>query len=488
VTPRFDSVLIANRGEIALRIVRACRDLGLRSVAVYAEADARSPHVRLADRALPIGPTPAAQSYLDPERILAAAREAGAQAVHPGYGFLSENAAFAAACRDAGLVFVGPPPEAIAAMGEKVAARSRMAAAGVPIVPGTGALTSDEAAASAAAEVGYPVLVKASAGGGGMGMRVVGSAAELPAALAACRRTAAAAFGDPTVFLERYVDDPRHIEIQVLADAEGRTVHLGERECSVQRRHQKILEECPSTACSPSLRERMGAAAVQAAQAVGYVNAGTVEFIVSGGDFYFLEMNTRLQVEHPVTECVYGVDLVALQLRIAQGDPLPFGQSDLVSRGWAIECRVNAEVPWRGFVPNPGRVRAYHEPQGPGVRVDSSLIGPAEVSAAYDPLIAKLVVHGEDRGQAIARARRALLEFWVDGVSTTIPYHAALLDDADFVAGRLTTGFIERHPGLAEQAQRWSMGQRERWQGVLADPLARVAAVAAATAAAGERR
>ncbi len=485
----FDTVLVANRGEIALRVVRACRDLGLRSVAVYSDADRLSPHVRLADQAVAIGPTPAAQSYLDPARLLAAARESGAQAVHPGYGFLSENAAFAAACREQGLVFVGPPPEAIAAMGEKVAARERMAAAGVPIVPGSGALGDDLSAATAAARVGYPILVKASSGGGGMGMRVVRLPGELPAALEACRRTAQAAFGDPTIFLERYVDEPRHVEIQVVADGQGRTVHLGERECSIQRRHQKIVEECPSTACTPELRERMGAAAVRAARAVGYVNAGTVEFIVSHGDFYFLEMNTRLQVEHPVTELVYGVDLVALQLRIAQGEPLPFDREPPAPRGWAIECRVNAEVPWRGFLPNPGRVRAYHEPQGPGVRVDSALVGPAEVGAAYDPLIAKLVVHGADRAQAIARARRALAEFWVDGITTTIPYHAVLLADPDFAAGRLTTAFIERHPQLAESARAWATGQRESLRGLWPDPRGLVAAVAAATAdAEGGRR
>ena len=487
MTAAFDTVLVANRGEIALRVVRACRDLGLQSVAVYSEADARSPHVLFADRAVAIGPTQVSDSYLDPERILGAARTAGAQAVHPGYGFLSENADFAQACRDAGLTFVGPPPAAIRAMGEKVRARERMAAAGVPIVPGSGALAEDDRGEAAAAQIGYPVVVKASSGGGGMGMRVVRGPDGLAAAVAACRRTAAVAFGDPTVFLERYVDEPRHVEIQVLADRDGRTVHLGERECSIQRRHQKILEESPSTVCSAELRERMGRAAVQAARAVGYVNAGTVEFIVSHGDFYFLEMNTRLQVEHPVTELTYGVDLVALQLRIAQGEPLPFAQRGLRPRGWTIECRVNAEVPWRGFLPNPGRVRAYHEPQGPGVRIDSGLVGPGEVSSAYDPLLAKLIVHGADRSEAIQRARRALLEFWVDGITTTIPYHAVLLADPDFVEGRLSTAFIEQHPGLAARAEAWAASQRAHLEGQWPDPRLPLAAAAAAVAADDER-
>ncbi len=480
--PVFDTVLVANRGEIAVRVIRACRDLGLRSVAVHSDADREEAHVRLADAAVAIGPAPASQSYLLAERIVAAAREAGAQAVHPGYGFLSEKPALARACAAAGLTFIGPPPDAMAAMGEKVAARQRMEAAGVPVVPGTGAVTSDAQAIAAAADLGFPLLVKASAGGGGLGMRLVRAAAELGPALAGARRTAAAAFGDETVFLERFVEDPRHIEIQVLADAHGHTIHLGERECSIQRRHQKILEESPSTAVSPELRARMGATAVRAAEAVGYVNAGTVEFIESHGAFYFLEMNTRLQVEHPVTEAVTGLDLVALQLRIAAGEPLPLTQADVHPRGWAIECRVNAEDPWRGFRPAPGRVVAYHEPSGPGVRVDGALAGPGTISPYYDPLIAKLVVHGESRAQAIARARRALLEFWIAGIPTTIPYHAALLADPDFAAGRLTTAFIDGHPALLDTARAFAEAQAERWRG-FGRSGARVAAVAAAVAA-----
>jgi len=478
----FDTVLVANRGEIAVRVIRACRDLGLRSVAVYSDADHDAAHVRLADAAVAIGPAPATQSYLLADRIVAAARESGAQAIHPGYGFLSEKPALAEACARAGLTFIGPPPEAMAAMGAKVAARQRMEAAGVPVVPGTDAITSDAQAAAAAADIGFPLLVKASAGGGGLGMRLVRAAAELAPALAAARRTAAAAFGDETVFLERYVEDPRHIEIQVMADSHGHTIHLGERECSIQRRHQKILEESPSTAVSPELRRRMGETAVRAAEAVGYVNAGTVEFIESRGAFYFLEMNTRLQVEHPVTEAVTGLDLVALQLRIAAGEPLPLRQGDVRQRGWAIECRVNAEDPWRGFRPAPGRVTAYHEPSGPGVRVDGALLGPGTVSPYYDPLIAKLVVHGESRAQAIARARRALLEFWIAGIPTTIPYHAALLADPDFVAGRLTTDFIETHPALVDAARVFADAQAQRWHG-LGRSGARIAAVTAAIAA-----
>ncbi len=393
----FTKVLVANRGEIALRVIRCCRDLGIRSVAAHSEADRGAAFTLLADEAVELGPAAPAESYLNIDRIIRAAHSTGAEAIHPGYGFLSENQAFARACADAGIVFIGPPPEAMAAMGEKVPARERMRSSGVPIVPGSGALTDPGEALRVAAQIGYPVLIKASAGGGGIGMRVIRDPAELRSGLEAARSTAERAFGDATVFLERYVDEPRHIEIQVLADAHGTVVHLGERECSIQRRHQKILEEAPSVVVDSETRARMGEAAVTAARAVGYVNAGTVEFIYSKGDFYFLEMNTRLQVEHPVTEAVYSLDLVAEQLRVAAGEPLGLRQEDIVPRGHAIECRINAEDFERGFLPSPGRVSGYHEPSGPGVRVDSSLIGPGVVSPSYDPMIAKLIVWGPTR-------------------------------------------------------------------------------------------
>jgi len=476
----FHKVLVANRGEIALRVVRACRDLGVASVAVHSQADRGAAFVRLADEAVEIGPPPAAESYLVIERILDAAKRTGAEAIHPGYGFLSENQAFAQACADAGIVFIGPPPEAMAAMGEKVPARERMAAAGVPIVPGSGALTTTEEAVAAATRIGYPVLIKASAGGGGIGMRVAADEAELRGGLEAAQSTAARAFGNATVFLERYVDEPRHIEIQVLADSDHNAIHLGERECSIQRRHQKILEESPSPVIDAAQRARMGEAAVTAARAVGYVNAGTVEFIYSRGEFFFLEMNTRLQVEHPVTELVTGVDLVVEQLRIAAGEPLRLAQEDIRPRGHAIECRVNAEDPQRDFLPTPGRVTAYREPSGPGVRVDSALAGPGMVSPYYDPMVAKVITWGADRGQATARMRRALFEYRIGGITTNIPYHLALLDDPDFAAGRLSTHFIPEHPGLVEAAAVWAE-RKQRLDRALRDG-GQVAAIGAAVA------
>jgi pyruvate carboxylase subunit A len=481
-SPLFDKVLVANRGEIAARIIRGCRDLGIRTVAVYSEADRNAAFVVLADEAVEIGPAPSAQSYLRADRIIEAATSTGAQAIHPGYGFLSENQAFVRACGDAGIVFIGPPADAMAAMGEKVPARERMRESGVPIVPGTGALSSVDEAVAAAAEIGYPVLIKASAGGGGIGMRVVGSEQELRDGVETARSTAARAFGNDTIFLEHYAEDPRHIEIQVLADAHGNVIHLGERECSVQRRHQKIIEEAPSPVIDAQQRARMGEAAVTAARAVGYVNAGTVEFIYSRGEFFFLEMNTRLQVEHPVTELVYGVDLVAEQLRVAAGEPLTLRQEDIVPRGHAIECRVNAENYAKGFLPSPGQVSGYHEPGGPGVRVDSALAGPGLVSPNYDPMIAKLIVSAPTRELAIDRMRRALLEYIIIGIRTNIPYHLAVLSDPDFRAGEYTTHFIEEHPGLVADADIWAERQ-EPLRRLVRDP-ARVAAIAAAVVAA----
>jgi len=446
VTPPFSKVLIANRGEIAVRVIRACRELGIQTVAVYSEADRESLHVLAADEAVFLGPPAPAESYLDMGKIVKAAQDTGADAVHPGYGFLAENARFAEACLAAGLVFIGPPPAAIRAMGDKVAARRTAIRLGVPVVPGTEAPVADDAeAARVAAEVGFPVMVKAAMGGGGKGMRVVRAAGELAGALRAARSEAGSAFGDASVYLERYVEAPRHIEVQVLADAHGNVVHLGERECSIQRRHQKLVEESPSPVVTPEMRRRMGEAACRLAAAVGYVNAGTVEFLVDrAGAFYFLEMNTRLQVEHPVTELVTGRDLVKEQLRLAAGEKLGFGQDDVVWHGWAMEARINAEDPFAGFVPSPGRITELRAPGGPWVRNDSGVYAGATIPRYYDTLMAKLIVWGPDREAAIARMSRALAEYRVAGVRTTIPVLARIMRHPDFVAGKLDTGFMER--------------------------------------------
>jgi acetyl-CoA carboxylase biotin carboxylase subunit len=446
VSAPFGKVLIANRGEIAVRVIRACRELGIRTVAVFSEADRESLHVLLADEAVPIGPPPATESYLVIDKLIAAARAAGAEAVHPGYGFLAENATFAQACLDAKLTFIGPPPAAIRAMGDKMAARRVAIKMGVPVVPGTEQPVSDDAEAVRVAErVGYPVMLKAAMGGGGKGMRLVRTAAELPGALRAARSEAGAAFGDAAVYIERYVEEPRHIEIQVLADAHGGVVYLGERECSIQRRHQKLVEESPSPFVTPEMRCRMGEAACRVAAAVGYVNAGTVEFLVDRDrSFYFLEMNTRLQVEHPVTEMVTGRDLVKDQLRIAAGEKLGFGQDDVALHGWAIECRVNAEDPFASFIPSPGKVVGLRAPGGPWVRDDTGVYAGCTIPRFYDTLMAKLIVWGPDRDAAIARMARALGEYTVAGVQTTIPILQRIIAHADFVAGRLSTGFMDR--------------------------------------------
>jgi acetyl-CoA/propionyl-CoA carboxylase, biotin carboxylase, biotin carboxyl carrier protein len=444
----FDTVLVANRGEIAVRITRTLRAMGIRAVAVYSDADAGARHVREADDAIRLGPAPAAGSYLNTERILAAAAESGAQAVHPGYGFVSENAAFARACAQAGLVFIGPPPEAIEAMGDKIAAKATVAAAGVPVVPGAGAPgLSDAGLAAAVAQIGFPVLIKPSAGGGGKGMRLVSSAGELPGALEGARREALAAFGDGTLLAERYISRPRHIEIQVMADGHGHVIHLGERECSLQRRHQKIIEEAPSPLLDDRRRAAMGAAAVQAARSVGYAGAGTVEFIVPGDspeEFWFLEMNTRLQVEHPVTELVTGLDLVELQVRVAAGEPLPLRQDQVRLTGVAVEARVYAEDPARGFLPTGGTVLALREPALPHVRTDSGLAEGMAISSAYDPMLAKVIAHGPDRGTALRRLDRALARTAVLGVTTNTGFLRALLGHPDVAAGRLDTGLAER--------------------------------------------
>ncbi len=437
-------VLVANRGEIAVRVIRACHELGLDTVAVYSDIDRTALHVRYAKHAYRIGPAPATESYLDADAIVGAALASGADAIHPGYGFLAERADFAQAVVDAGLTFVGPPAAAIAAMGDKLSARRAMAAAGVPVVPGTQVRVEEGDAAEEAAKVGYPLLVKAAAGGGGKGMRRVRGPDELDGALQAARREAEKAFGDGTLYLERLVEDARHVEIQVLADGRGNVIHLGERECSLQRRHQKVLEECPSPAVTPQLRQEMGAAAVAAARAVDYQSAGTVEFLLDkNGHFYFLEMNTRLQVEHPVTEVVTGVDLVLWMLRIAGGRRLRLAQEDVEWSGHAIECRINAEDPYRSFMPSTGRVHAMLEPTGPGVRVDSSLYVGAEVSLFYDPLLAKLIVWGENRAQAIRRTSRALGEYRIAGIKTTIPLHQHLVNTTQFIGGQYDTRYLE---------------------------------------------
>jgi acetyl-CoA carboxylase biotin carboxylase subunit len=446
--PAIRRVLIANRGEIAVRIARACREAGIESVAVYSDADAGAVHVRAADRAVRIGPPAAADSYLSVSALIDAARASAADAIHPGYGFLSERAALAHACASSGLVFVGPPADAIEQMGSKIGAREIMRRAGVPVVPGeTPAKQDEESVHAAAGALGFPVLVKASAGGGGKGMRIVRSDAEAFGAIASARREAEAAFGDGTLYVERLIEKPRHIEIQVFADAYGRAVHLFERECSLQRRHQKIIEESPSQAITPSIRARMGAAAVAAATAVGYRNAGTIEFLVEGeGDrarFYFLEMNTRLQVEHPVTEAVTGVDLVRAQLAVAAGEPLPWRQEDLSQRGHAIESRVYAEDPENNFFPQAGPLLLYREPSGPGIRVDSGVEEGSEIGVNYDPLLAKLIAYGESRDAAIARARAALRSYPILGIRTNVGFLLRLLDHPAFRTNRVHTGLVD---------------------------------------------
>ncbi|WP_328881481.1 acetyl/propionyl/methylcrotonyl-CoA carboxylase subunit alpha [Streptomyces sp. NBC_00299] len=444
----FDTVLVANRGEIAVRVIRTLRSLGVRSVAVFSDADADARHVREADTAVRIGPAPAAESYLSVERLLEAAARTGAQAVHPGYGFLAENAGFARACADAGLVFIGPPADAISLMGDKIRAKETVKAAGVPVVPGSsGSGLTDAQLADAAREIGMPVLLKPSAGGGGKGMRLVRDAAVLGDEIAAARREARASFGDDTLLVERWIDRPRHIEIQVLADGHGNVVHLGERECSLQRRHQKIIEEAPSVLLDEATRAGMGEAAVQAARSCGYRGAGTVEFIVPGGDpssYYFMEMNTRLQVEHPVTELITGLDLVEWQLRVAAGEPLAFAQEDVRLTGHAVEARICAEDPARGFLPSGGTVRKLREPQGDGIRTDSGLSEGTEVGSLYDPMLSKVIAYGPDRATALRKLRAALAETVTLGVQTNAGFLRRLLAHPAVVAGELDTGLVER--------------------------------------------
>ncbi|EKQ67952.1 acetyl-CoA carboxylase, biotin carboxylase subunit [Leptolyngbyaceae cyanobacterium JSC-12] len=443
---QFSKILIANRGEIALRIIRTCEELGIATVAVHSTIDRHSLHVQLADEAVCIGEPPSSKSYLNIPNILAAALTRNATAIHPGYGFLAENARFAEICADHQLVFIGPTPEAIRMMGDKSTAKKTMQSVGVPTVPGSKGLVLDEAEARAIARsIGYPVLIKATAGGGGRGMRLVKEDSELAALFAAAQGEAEAAFGNPGVYLEKFVQKPRHIEFQILADSYGNVVHLGERECSIQRRHQKLLEEAPSTALTPDLRDKMGKAAVAAAQSINYVGAGTVEFLLDvEGNFYFMEMNTRIQVEHPVTEMITGLDLIAEQIRIAQGERLSFTQEDIVLRGHAIECRINAEDPDQNFRPHPGRISGYLPPSGPGVRMDSHVYTDYEIPPYYDSLIGKLIVWASDRPSAVRRMRRALRECAITGLPTTINFHQRILETPEFQEGDVYTNFVEQ--------------------------------------------
>ena len=456
----FSKVLVANRGEIAVRIFRTLRELGIGTVAVYSEVDRGSLHVQVADEAYLVGPGPAAQSYLDQERLLEVAQRAGAEAVHPGYGFLAENAGFARAVAGAGLVWIGPPAEAIDVMGSKTAARERMAAAGVPVVPGTTEpVTSAEEVLRLGDELGWPLAIKAAAGGGGKGLKVVQGPDEAERAFESAQREGQAYFSDSTVYVERYLVDPRHVEVQVLADGHGNVIHLGERDCTIQRRHQKLVEETPSPAVDEELRERIGAIAVEAARAVGYRSAGTIEGLLSQeGEYFFLEMNTRIQVEHTVTEVVTGFDLIREQVLIAAGEPLWLRQEDVRLTGHALECRINAEDPSNGFLPSPGRITSYREPGGPGVRVDSGVVAGSQVPDLYDPLVAKLIVQGVDREHARRRMLRALGEYEIGGITTLLGFHQALLEHPCFVEGATCHGVVESE-NLAERAQELSRQQ-----------------------------
>jgi len=453
----FTKVLVANRGEIAVRIIRACRELGVETVAVYSEADRQALHVRYADEAYLLGPSPSRESYLRMDKILEAAKKSGAGAIHPGYGFLAEREDFAQACADAGIAFIGPKPSSIAAMGDKAVARATVLKAGVPVVPGTEDVgnLSDEDLIRIAPSIGFPLLIKATAGGGGKGMREVESLDEMPALLSTARREAEAAFGDGNVYLEKLVEGARHIEFQILADTQGNVLHLNERECSIQRRHQKLIEESPSPFLGDDedLRQKMGAIAVKAAQSVEYVNAGTIEFLVDKDkNFFFLEMNTRLQVEHPITEMVTGLDIVKEQIRITRGRTLQYTQEDISSNGAALECRINAEDPYNSFMPSTGRILHSLLPTGAGIRVDSGVYPGFEISPFYDPLISKLIVWGETRAQAILRMRRALEEYRIIGVKTNIPFHQTMMDSLRFMGGQYDTRFVE---------ERFSMGEPE---------------------------
>jgi acetyl-CoA carboxylase biotin carboxylase subunit len=452
--PKLQKVLVANRGEIAVRIMRACQELGLDTVAVYSDADRITPHVRRASEAYRIGPAPATESYLRADKIIDVAQRSGADGVHPGYGFLAENADFAQAVLDAGLMWIGPPPEAIRLMGDKIAGRQTMTTAGVPVVPGTQTTLSDKELMEAADQIGFPLLVKAVAGGGGKGMRGVYQRQDLSDRIRAARSEAQAAFGNDQVYLERLIDGARHIEVQVLADTQGNVIHLGERECSIQRRHQKLIEESPSPAIDDKMRAQMGEVAVKAAQAAGYVSAGTIEFLLDRDhNFYFLEMNTRLQVEHPVTEMVTGVDIVKEMLRIAAGRKLRYAQEDIQLNGWAIECRILAEDPYHDFIPSIGKITGLWEPTGHGVRLESGIYPEMEINPYYDSLMSKLLAWGETRGEAILRMRRALAEYRIIGIKTTLPFHIQVMNSTRYQGGQLDTNFLEEHFTLDESSR-----------------------------------
>ncbi|MDQ7095860.1 acetyl-CoA carboxylase biotin carboxylase subunit [Desulfosporosinus sp. PR] len=442
----FKKILVANRGEIALRVIRACKELGIQTVAVFSEVDRDAPHVKMADESVLIGPASSLKSYLNIANIIKAAEQAGADAIHPGYGFLSENPSFAGICESSGLAFIGPSPEAIEIMGDKAKARQKMIEAGVPVVPGSRSVIMDEETAAALGEeIGYPLLIKASAGGGGRGMRIVRNVSELAQAVQSAQKEAQMFFGNSEIYLEKYMETVRHIEFQILADKQGNVIHLGERDCSLQRRNQKLLEEAPASALTAELRSEMGLAAVKAARSVEYSSAGTVEFLLDkNGKFYFMEMNTRIQVEHPVTELITGIDLVKEQIRIAAGKPLSFKQEDIQISGWAIECRINAENAEKNFIPSPGTIGIYQEPQGAGVRVDSTGCEGYCISPYYDSLIGKLIVWGANRQEAIQRLERALKEYAIEGVPTTIPFHLKVIANPFYIRGEVHTDFIER--------------------------------------------
>ncbi|HOT94510.1 MAG TPA: acetyl-CoA carboxylase biotin carboxylase subunit [Methanoregulaceae archaeon] len=478
----FEKILIANRGEIAIRVMRACREMGIETVAIYSDADTNSLHVHYADEAFRVGEAPPSKSYLRIDRILDVARKTGAEAIHPGYGFLAENADFARACEEEGVVFIGPSSRTIEMMGSKIGSKQMMRAAGVPVVPGTPEGIQDpEEAKQVAGEIGYPVLVKASSGGGGIGMQVVHDESGLENAIATGRRTAQSAFGDPTVFLEKYLVKPRHIEVQVLCDRHGHSIHLYERECSIQRRHQKLVEESPCPIMTDELRERMTASALAVARASDYVNAGTVEFLYADGQYYFMEMNTRLQVEHTVTELVTGVDLVRQQIAIAAGDPLAYSQDEITLRGHAIECRINAEDPLNNFQATPGKIVRYRSPGGPGVRLDSGVHMGYAITPYYDSMISKLCTYGMDRQTAIERMRRAILEYVIIGVRTTLPLHYALMNNRQFIEGKTHTHFLsEEH---IQKSLMRALREDEARMATLATSLRQTREVAAISAA-----
>lgn len=484
----FEKILVANRGEIAVRVMRACREMGIRTVAVYSEADRGSLFARYADEAHLIGPAPASRSYLDIDAIIRTAIESGADAIHPGYGFLAENPRFAAACEAEGIRFIGPSAGVLELVGDKVAARRAMVEAGVPVVPGANESVADpDRAREIVRAIGFPVMIKPAGGGGGIGMTIVEDEADLSNALKSARSIADTAFGIGDVYIEKYLRNPRHIEIQILGDGEGNIIHLGERECSIQRRHQKLIEESPSTALTSELRAAMGEVAVNAARRVGYQGAGTVEFLFSEQKFYFLEVNARIQVEHPVTEMVTGIDIVKEQIGIAFGLPLSVRQHDIRISGSAIECRINAEDPFGGFVPAPGRIRGYHPPAGPGIRVDSGVCSSGSVPPYYDPMVAKLIVWGRDRDESISRMKRALQEYIITGIRTNIPFHRAVMENRRFAAGELGTHFIEEETHLVEEMKRITERESsltERLSKVVEDKR-RVAAIAAAAAVVG---